>query len=250
MHTESVDVPHLLSRRKQKHIGARAGAELIDLIVIVIGGAIMVAALGDIGPGLFFALLILYFTAFEAHSGQTPGKRVLSIRVVNSNGQHPSLGQALIRNLVHPFEAFWFLGLILVVSTERGQRIGDLLASTFVVHNDELETLAQTESEIATNETHSSRQVIPLSSNALDLARSLIADAYKPIDTGLAIAADSSAEHGLVVRLDYIDVDDDSWHYTTDGVTISVPRELADQCAGLQVGTSDGKLVVESAAQE
>ena len=246
MHTEPFDIPQLLARRHEKHIGARASAELIDLIVFAIAGNLVNAAVGSLSPLFVFAVFIVYFTAFEARSGQTLGKRFLGIRVVNSKGSHPSWGQALVRNLVRPFEAFGLLGLFFVSSTDKGQRIGDLLASTYVVQNGELETLATTDARIAANEAQNSRQVIPLSAAALVLAKSRIADAYKPNKTGLAITADSSAQHGLVVQLDFIDQTDDSWHYTIDGVTISVPRQLADQCAGLQVGASEGKLVVES----
>ncbi len=247
MQSESVDVPHLLARRKQKHIGTRAVAEILDVVVIAIASDVLIAVIGDPGTLFLFPALVLYFTLFEAHCGQTPGKRLLRIRVVNSSGAVPTFAQSLIRNLVRPFEAFGFLGLILVSSTEKGQRIGDFLASTFVVQSDELQALANLESQVATNTIQSSRQVIPLTINAQVLATSLIAIAYEPAATGLTIAADAAAERGLVVQLDFIDTSDDSWHYTTDGVTISVPRKLASQCNGLQVGVRDGKLVVEQA---
>ncbi len=247
MQTEAVDVPHLLSRRKQKHIGARAVAEIIDVVLIAIVSNVLATVLSDSGAWVVFPALILYFTAFEAYSGQTPGKRVMSIRVVNATGTIPSFGQSFIRNLVRPFEAFGLLGLILVSSTEKGQRIGDLVASTYVVHTDELQMLANVESQLATNQVESSRQVIPLTADAVALAKSLIAEAYKPNETGLSIATDASLPSGLAVQLDYIDASDDSWHYTTDGVTIAVPRKLADQCNGLQVAILDGKLVVEQA---
>lgn len=247
MTTETFDVPHLLSRRKKRHIATRGVAEAIDLVLLSVASNLIITAVGDSAMWVGLPALLLYFTAMEAHSGQTIGKRVTNLRVVNSAGNTPSVGQSLIRNLVRPFEGFGLLGIIFVAFTDKGQRIGDLLASTFVVHANELQDLTNTASSLAANQLSSSRDVIPIDPLALELAKAQISTAHKPEEKGLCIAIDDTLPHGLAVQFDLIDTSDDSWHHTTDGVTISVLRTVADQCKGFRVVAKDGKLVVDRA---
>ena len=241
------DVPQLLMRRKTKHLGRRVAAQLIDLMLIAIAGNLLTVAFGDAVGWLVLPALILYFTLFEAGSGQTPGKRAMGLRVVNAKGALPSTGSALARNVIRPLEGFGLIGIIMVGGTQKGQRFGDLLAATYVIQTEELQNLAAAKPQIVTNQTEQSRQIILITSSGLELAKTLIASAFKPDDTGLSIITDPSLQSGLAVQLDYIDEADDSWHHTTDGVTVSVPRELADLCAGLQISAHDGKLIVDEA---
>lgn len=247
MSSETFDVPHLLSPRKQKHIVMRGVAEAIDLVLVSVALSLISTVVGETAIWVEFPVLLLYFVIMEAHSGQTIGKRVTNLRVVDSTGTAPSIGQSLIRNLIRPFEAFGLLGVILVAFTEKGQRLGDLLASTFVVHDDELQDLATTESNLAANQLPSSRDVIAITAKALELAKDQISAAYKPEETGLRIAVDDGRPHGLTVQFDIIDTSDDCWHWTTEGVTISVPRGIADRCEGFQIVAQDGKLVLDRA---
>ena len=93
-----------------------------------------------------FVLFLLnwgYFTLFEAfNNGQTPGKRVARIRVIQRSGRGIGLFESMARNLVRyvdqiPF--FYAVGVIVVFSTRQHQRLGDLAAGTLVVRErDEL----------------------------------------------------------------------------------------------------------------
>jgi uncharacterized RDD family membrane protein YckC len=70
-------------------------------------------------------------------TGQTLGKRLLGIRVVNQDGSRVSFGASFIRNILRIVDALpvlYIVGLITVLATgERRQRVGDLAARTRVV---------------------------------------------------------------------------------------------------------------------
>lgn len=61
----------------------RFGAYLIDVILIGIVALIFNAAPEAVAYALSIILYLAYFTFFEGSSGQTPGKRVMGIRVVD-----------------------------------------------------------------------------------------------------------------------------------------------------------------------
>jgi uncharacterized RDD family membrane protein YckC len=85
-----------------------------------------------------------YFTLFEAFwNGQTPGKRVARIRVIQQTGRPIGLFESMARNLVRyvdqvPF--FYAVGVITVFATRQHQRLGDLAAGTLVVRDREADT--------------------------------------------------------------------------------------------------------------
>ena len=69
--------------------------------------------------------------------GQTLGKRVLRLRVIDSGGLRLEFTQLLIRNLLRAVDsmpAFYFIGGLSVLLSRHGQRLGDLAAGTIVVH--------------------------------------------------------------------------------------------------------------------
>lgn len=85
----------------------------------------------------FFALQACYHAALEGlRDGQTPGKRLLGIRVVRDGGYPLGMAGALIRNVLRPLDflpVFFGVGLVVALATARTQRLGDLAASTLVV---------------------------------------------------------------------------------------------------------------------
>lgn len=82
-----------------------------------------------------FILGLLYFSYFESSSGQTPGKKLLGVKVVKEGGGKVTFGDAIIRNLLRIIDgiAFYLIGFILILVTEKKQRIGDIVAKTLVV---------------------------------------------------------------------------------------------------------------------
>src|SRR6202012_2002495 len=69
------------------------------------------------GVVLFYFLLYWgYFSLFEAFwNGQTPGKRLLKIRVIKETGRQSTLFEALARNLLRVIDmmpSFYLIGVI------------------------------------------------------------------------------------------------------------------------------------------
>ena len=88
-----------------------------------------------------------YFVLFEwLWRGQTPGKLWLKLRVIREDGRPISFFEAIVRNLLRLFDIqpliFYSVGLISVFSTDRDQRVGDLVAGTVVVREREAEAPA------------------------------------------------------------------------------------------------------------
>jgi uncharacterized RDD family membrane protein YckC len=68
--------------------------------------------------------------------GQTPGKRILSLRVVDARGLPVSLHQSLARNIVRTVDflpAFYGIGAVVSLLDGRRRRLGDIVASTLVI---------------------------------------------------------------------------------------------------------------------
>jgi uncharacterized RDD family membrane protein YckC len=81
---------------------------------------------------------VAYHFVFEAHDGQTPGKRTYGIRVVSLDGGQPVPGAVAIRSALRIFDqlpVLYVSGLVSMVRTgpARRQRIGDVAAGTMVV---------------------------------------------------------------------------------------------------------------------
>jgi uncharacterized RDD family membrane protein YckC len=91
---------------------------------------------------LIFGLTIGYPIALEwLWRGQTVGKRIFGLRVIDASGRRLSFGQIALRNILRLVDALPLLYLVggaaLVLST-RCQRLGDMLASTVVLRQKQL----------------------------------------------------------------------------------------------------------------
>jgi uncharacterized RDD family membrane protein YckC len=124
----------------------RVGAALVDLVLVVLVGAVVASALGitfrnpsggvSLAPYLVInAVSIVYFVIAEAAWGRSLGKLVTGLRVVRADGSPLRLVDALIRNILRPVDGLfvYLVGLIAIMCTARAQRIGDLAAHTLVV---------------------------------------------------------------------------------------------------------------------
>lgn len=103
---------------------------------------------------VIFLIFSGYFILFEwLWNGQTPGKRLLKLRVIREDGRPITIWEAIARNLLRIFDAIpgfvfpvYSIGLISIFLNKRDQRIGDLFAGTVVVRErlDEAPTFAET----------------------------------------------------------------------------------------------------------
>ncbi len=91
---------------------------------------------------LYFALSIGYGILAEWHwRGQTIGKRLLRLRVVDAHGLKVQFSQIVIRNLLRFIDmlpAFYLVGGLACLLSRKSQRLGDFAANTVVVRNPRL----------------------------------------------------------------------------------------------------------------
>ncbi len=110
-------------------------------IVLGLGGL----AMNVISPSIGFALVfILYFLVDWGYaiflegiwSGQTIGKKLFGLRVIQESGVRVTWVQAFLRNFARPVDrlpGFYLVGGLAALFTGSQQRLGDLLAGTVVV---------------------------------------------------------------------------------------------------------------------
>jgi uncharacterized RDD family membrane protein YckC len=130
----------------------RVGTAAICLVVAIIAfGSVGATGLGVGGVMIiWFILAWFYGGLFEAFwNGQTPGKRLMGIRVVSVEGQPITPFQAILRNILRAVDLMpvvliplgpitpplplCLVGFVAMMLNNRFQRLGDLPAGTMVV---------------------------------------------------------------------------------------------------------------------
>jgi uncharacterized RDD family membrane protein YckC len=125
-------------------------AWIIDFIVIIVATSVVGAVLGifgivsiDFAQALsllaYFLISIGYGILAEWHwRGQTIGKKLLRLRVMDVHGLRLQFSQIMIRNLmrfVDSLPGLYALGGAACLLSKRAQRLGDVAANTIVVRN-------------------------------------------------------------------------------------------------------------------
>lgn len=154
----AIETPeHIVFRYRIAGPARRLLAYLVDLVVCY-GGAlllcvlILVAAFGSGAVGdavdsaqelstgivllILFAAQWLYFVAWEATRGRTPGKMAAGLRVVTTSGRPIGFGPAALRNVLRAADALpmgYAVGVAAMALSPRFQRLGDLVAGTMVI---------------------------------------------------------------------------------------------------------------------
>jgi uncharacterized RDD family membrane protein YckC len=124
-----------------------ADAAVIQVVAILVAGtgALILSVidpsddsrrvLGIVGAAVYGLWLIGYFVLFWSTTGQTPGNRVLEIRVCRArDGLPPSAGRALVRLAGVILAAIpLFIGYLPILYDDRRRGLHDMLAGTVVV---------------------------------------------------------------------------------------------------------------------
>jgi uncharacterized RDD family membrane protein YckC len=105
---------------------------------------------------LNFAFFTGYFALFEAYwRGQTPGKKLMKLRVIKDSGRQITFFESLTRNLIRIVDylpGMYLVGVVAMLCNKANKRLGDLAAGTIVVHErlDEQSVLLQTNTRLIT----------------------------------------------------------------------------------------------------
>jgi uncharacterized RDD family membrane protein YckC len=124
-------------------IGDRIVARLVDYGIFIgyfIGLTVVAPKLFENSPLIALAIslpVILYSLICEYFlNGQTLGKKVMNIKVIRLDGTQPTLGNYVIRWLFRLIDndlMGGLIGLSVILASQKGQRIGDMLAGTTVI---------------------------------------------------------------------------------------------------------------------
>jgi uncharacterized RDD family membrane protein YckC len=190
-------------------------------------------------------LLILPFFLYHVISemtmnGQSIGKRLMRIRVVNENGGKASIGQYLIRWLIRtsdyavllvifylPYTAVYglravyailgsvlllLIDIILVASTKKGQRLGDILAGTILIRTNPKGAIEETVFlEVADDYKPVFPQIMHLSDKDINAIKSILDSSRKKRDYQLAAMASEKIKNHLNIEtslspFDFLDI--------------------------------------------
>lgn len=215
-------------------------AWLLDTIVLIIYVIIAAKALGSAARGagdemawaLFMLLIIPYLTYHLIceifMNGQSVGKRIMRLRVVNENGGQAAIGQYVIRWLIRTsdymvivillyateaarvgdFSFIWKIGIpmgllftdLILVNSKKQQRLGDLLAHTLVISTAEKKSISDTVFlEVANTYTPSFPQVMQLSDRDINSLKGILDTAKKRHDYDLAEMASEKIKSHLKI---------------------------------------------------
>lgn len=139
--TQHIDIEYELAT-----VFDRILAWLIDFIILIgyglLAWIVFSFLVGDFEPsGLVLVLLPAFFYHLIMEwtfSGQSIGKMALRIKVVRLDGSPPNIGNYLMRWIFRLLETnpILFYGMFAIASSaisEKGQRLGDMLAGTTVI---------------------------------------------------------------------------------------------------------------------
>ena len=120
-------------RRFVAHFADGIVSTVLFLVIAIPAGII-----SDVLLGLAFLLFVTvgqvaYFVLFQRGSGQSPGKRLVGIRVVDAGGATPSTGALVKRSIPLIIEYVYILAWLSMMASPYRQRFGDRWGKTYVV---------------------------------------------------------------------------------------------------------------------
>ena len=188
--------------------------------------------IGGIALTLFLPVMTYHLILEITLNGQSIGKKVMGLRVVDEMGGKPSISQFLIRWLLRVSDlwivillilvfsllaggnseqlfivllglAFLTTDIVLVVASPKGQRIGDLLAKTIIISVRTKGNIEETVfQEVADNYVPSYHQIMQLSDKDINAIKSILETARKKGDYNMAEAAAAKIKSHLKIESD------------------------------------------------
>ncbi|MEO5561824.1 MAG: RDD family protein [Chitinophagaceae bacterium] len=186
--------------------------------------------LWTLGLIMIFLPPLIYHVVLEiTMNGQSVGKKIMGMRIVNENGGRASISQFLIRWLLRDiwFVLLLLLGIfmasddssrtestvlillvlgyfiaevVLVISSQKGQRIGDILAHTIIIKTNSRASIAETVfQEVEDTYTPSFPQIMQLSDRDINAIKSILETARKKGDYNMAYSASDKIKSHLKI---------------------------------------------------
>ncbi len=227
-------------------------ALVIDLVILFIYYKIAVALLQSIAANrfqnnpfddnawydlsalvlVFMVPILVYHVVLEILlNGQSIGKKIMQLRVVNENGGRPAISQFLIRWMIRDIWFYFLLiigfyavgtgkavegsfiiilsllyfvaDIVLVVSSKKGQRIGDMLAHTILIRINTRTGIEETVfQEVAENYVPSFPQIMQLSDKDINAIKSILETARRKGDFSMAAHAGEKIKAHLKISTD------------------------------------------------
>lgn len=133
-------------------VGARFVASLVDTVLVTVAVMVLGLLFSSLLPSeasiylLGLAIYVAYFVVPTALSGQTLGKRLMNIKVINFQGQAPGYGQAVLREVVGKFLSSLplYLGYLVGVFHPERRALHDMIGGTWVVTRTPASVFSQT----------------------------------------------------------------------------------------------------------
>lgn len=194
-------------------IGSRIAAYLIDQLIQIVIILILIWPLAGFAVAsvknmtyitaaflmiVTFLMRWFYYVLFELiMEGQSPGKKLMRIRVVRDNGDSLDFETIIFRNflrIVDDFPAIPLLGGFVALIDPLNRRLGDLTANTIVVKEIHYQ-LRLPDFQVKLNRIETNPDIIPvkrrLNENELYIIRRFLNEYHKlPADKGNELALD------------------------------------------------------------
>ncbi|MEM6963271.1 MAG: RDD family protein [Bacteroidota bacterium] len=143
--TQNVTIEYELATLRERII-----AFFIDFVIVYVACTILLFTLGlgfrdawlninnyGLQAVIIFSIFIFYQLFSEILAdGQSWGKKAVGIKVVRLDGQEPGLSEYLLRSVFYIIDILFSFGVVanlLISSSAKGQRLGDMTANTTVI---------------------------------------------------------------------------------------------------------------------
>ncbi len=142
---------HVVFEYELAGLGSRLIAAILDVLVIgvillglFLGVVVVAGGLDAVAPWAMALGAVAAFVTFWGYpilfevywKGQTPGKRVLRLRVIREGGYALTPQAVIVRNLLRIVDFLpggYFLGILTMMLNRRYKRLGDYVAGTLVI---------------------------------------------------------------------------------------------------------------------
>ncbi|GJM31149.1 MAG: transporter [Saprospiraceae bacterium] len=145
--TQNVTIEYELATLWERMLAIMIDAIIVGAIYMIL--ALLLSAAfsdgngnSDLSLGMIYSLLpVICFLLYQLLSevfadGQSWGKKSMSIKVVRLDGQEPGLSDYLLRSVFHIVDTIFsggILAALLISSSNKNQRLGDMTANTTVI---------------------------------------------------------------------------------------------------------------------